>query len=94
MGARCVVADGDVLALHRRNRALNKELKEAERALGEELGEQNFAWLRDVRAQLLSLQGTEASIEGFEALSGRPAGGPEVGWCGWMVPLTRKRRPF
>lgn len=65
-----------VLTLHRKNRTLNKELKEAERALGEELSERNFAWLRDVRAQLSSLEGTEASIEGFGALSGRPAGGP------------------
>jgi DNA primase len=65
-----------VLTLHRRNRTLNKELKEAERAFGEELSEQNFAWLQDVRAQLSSLEGTEASIEGFGALSGRPAGGP------------------
>jgi len=65
-----------VLTLHRRNRTLNKELKEAERALGEELSEQNFAWLQDVRAQLSSLEGTEASIEGFGALSGRPTGGP------------------
>ena len=65
-----------VLTLHRRNRTLNKELKEAERALGEEPSEQNFARLQDVRAQLSSLEGTEASIEGFGALSGRPAGGP------------------
>jgi DNA primase len=65
-----------VLTLHRRNRTLNKELKEAERALGAELSEQNFAWLRDVQAQLSSLEGTEASIEGFGTLSGRPSGGP------------------
>jgi DNA primase len=65
-----------VLTLHRRNRTLNKDLKEAERALGEEPSEQNFAWLQDVRAQLSSLEGTEASIEGFGTLSGRPAGGP------------------
>ncbi|HLK80055.1 MAG TPA: DNA primase [Xanthobacteraceae bacterium] len=65
-----------VLTLHRRSRTLNKELKEAERAFGEELSEQNFAWLQDVRAQLSSLEGTEASIEGFGALSGRPGGGP------------------
>jgi DNA primase len=64
-----------VLALHRKNRTLNKELKEAERALGEELSEQNFARLRDVREQLLALDGTEASIEGFGALSGRPVRG-------------------
>jgi DNA primase len=64
-----------VLALHRKNRTLNKEIKEAERALGEELSEQNFARLRDVREQLLALDGTEASIEGFGALSGRPLRG-------------------
>jgi DNA primase len=65
-----------VLTLHRRNRTLNKELKEAERALGEEPSERNFAWLRDVQAQLSSLEGTEATIEGFGTLSGRPSGGP------------------
>ncbi len=65
-----------VLTLHRKNRTLNKELKEAERALGEEPSEQNFAWLRDVQTQLASLEGTEATIEGFGALSGRPSGGP------------------
>jgi DNA primase len=64
-----------VLTLHRKNRTLNKELKEAERALGEELSEQNFARLRDVRGQLSALEGTEASIEGFGALSGRPVRG-------------------
>jgi DNA primase len=64
-----------VLTLHRKNRTLNKELKEAERALGEELSEQNFARLQDVRGQLSALDGTEASIEGFGALSGRPLRG-------------------
>jgi DNA primase len=64
-----------VLTLHHKNSTLNKELKEAERALGEELSEQNFARLQDVRSQLSALDGTEASIEGFGALSGRPARG-------------------
>jgi DNA primase len=64
-----------VLTLHRKNRTLNKELKEAERALGEELSEQNFARLQDVQGQLSALEGTEASIEGFGALSGRPVRG-------------------
>jgi DNA primase len=64
-----------VLTLHRKNRTLNKELKEAERALGEELSEQNFARLQDVRGQLSALDGTEAAIEGFGALSGRPVRG-------------------
>jgi DNA primase len=66
---------GHVLALHRKNRTLNKELKEAERALGQEPSEENFARLRDVRAQLSACDGTEASIEGFGALSGRPSRG-------------------
>ncbi len=64
-----------VLTLHRKNRTLNKALKEAERALGEELSEQNFARLQDVRGQLSALEGTEATIDGFGALSGRPVRG-------------------
>ncbi len=64
-----------VLTLHHKSRTLNKELKEAERALGEEPSEQNFARLQDVRARLSALEGTEASIEGFGASSGRLARG-------------------
>jgi DNA primase len=64
-----------VLTLHHRNRTLNRELKEAERALGEEPSEQNFARLQDVRGQLSALEGTEATIEGFGAQSGRPMRG-------------------
>src|SRR5207249_4173126 len=51
-----------VLTLHRKTRTLNKELKEAERALGDEPSEQNFAWLRDVQDRLSAIDGTEASI--------------------------------
>lgn len=64
-----------VLTLHHKNRTLNRELKEAERALGEEPSERNFAWLLDVRGRLAAIEGTEASIEGFGALSGRPGRG-------------------
>ena len=64
-----------VLTLHRKNRTLNKELKEAERALGDEPSEQNFARLRDVQGRLSAVDGTEASIEGFGASSGRPGRG-------------------
>lgn len=64
-----------VLALHHKNRTLNRELKEAERALGEEPSERNLAWLRDVQARLAAIEGTEASVDGFGALSGRPARG-------------------
>jgi DNA primase len=64
-----------VLTLHRKNRTLNKELKEAERALGDEPSEQNLARLRDVQGRLSAVDGTEASIEGFGASSGRPRRG-------------------
>ena len=61
-----------VVTLHRRTRSLNRELKDAERALGDDPSEQNFAWLRDVQGRLSAVDGTEASIEGFGILSGRP----------------------
>jgi DNA primase len=53
------------LALHRRARALNKELKLAEKALAEDFSEQNFARLRDIRENLANLAGAEAMIDGF-----------------------------
>jgi DNA primase len=62
-----------VVTLHRKSRTLNKELKDAEHALGEKPSEENLAWLRDVQGQLLAIEGTEAAIEGFGALSGRPS---------------------
>jgi DNA primase len=64
---------GHVVTLHRRQRTLNKELKDAERALGEEPTDANLAWLRDVQGRLSALDGTEALIEGFGSSSGRPA---------------------
>lgn len=60
-----------VVTLHRKKRTLNRELKDAERALGEEPSEANLAWLRDVQSRLAALEGTEALIEGFGASSGR-----------------------
>jgi DNA primase len=62
-----------VVTLHRKQRTLNRELKEAEHALGEEPTEANLAWLRDVQGRLSALDGTEALIEGFGLSSGRPA---------------------
>jgi DNA primase len=62
---------GHVVTLHRKSRTLNRELKDAERALGEEPSEANLAWLRDVQDRLAALEGTEALIEGFGASSGR-----------------------
>ena len=40
-------------------------------ALGADNTEANYARLRDVKARLSSLDGTEALIEGFGASSGR-----------------------
>ena len=62
-----------VVTLHRKQRTLNRELKDAERALGEEPTDSNLAWLRDVQGRLSALDGSEAQIEGFGLSSGRPA---------------------
>jgi DNA primase len=62
---------GQLLALHRHWNALLKELKEAERACGEDLTEANFAWLKDVKDRMARAEGTEALVEGFGAASGR-----------------------
>jgi DNA primase len=62
-----------VVTLHRKSRTLNRELKEAEHALGEEPSEENLAWLRDVQGRILAIEGTEAIIDGFGVLSGRPS---------------------
>ncbi|OYZ68454.1 MAG: hypothetical protein B7Y12_20490, partial [Rhizobiales bacterium 24-66-13] len=51
--------------------ALSRELREAERSLGDDPSEANFAWLRDVRERLSAVEGTEALVEGFGASSGR-----------------------
>jgi len=79
-GARADAAAADVLltwkqlvALHRQWQSLTRELKAAETALGADNTEANYAALRDVKARLSSLDGTEALIEGFGAPSGRPA---------------------
>ena len=42
-----------VVTLHRKQRTLNRELKDAERALGEEPTDANLAWLRDVQGRLV-----------------------------------------
>ena len=64
-----------VVTLHRKTRTLNRELKDAEHALGEDPTDANLAWLRDVQARLSALEGFEAQIEGFGASSGRAVGG-------------------
>jgi DNA primase len=77
-GAQPGAAAEDVLAtwhqlivLHRQRHALLKELKEAERALGEAVSEANYAWLNDIKGRLAQTEGLEALIEGFGEASGR-----------------------
>jgi DNA primase len=60
-----------LVALHRQWHSLLRELKDAELALGEEASESSLAWLRDVKARMAEVDGTEALIEGFGELSGR-----------------------
>jgi len=79
-GARPEAGPDDVLvtwqqlvALHRQWHSLTKELKEAEQALGLDSSEANYLRLRDVKARLARMDGTEALIEGFGASSGRGA---------------------
>src|SRR5271170_3047866 len=62
-----------LVALHRQWHSLTRELKDAETALGADNSEANYARLRDIKARLSSLEGTEALIEGFGASSGRPS---------------------
>jgi DNA primase len=61
------------LALHQKAHALNKELRAAEAALGQDATEENYSRLVDIQQQLGKVEGTEAMIEGFGAASGRPA---------------------
>jgi DNA primase len=77
-GAQIGAAQEDVLStwhqlvsLHRQWHSLLRELKDAELALGEEPSEANMAWLRDIKARLSEMDGTEAMIEGFGESSGR-----------------------
>jgi DNA primase len=81
-GAKAEAAPDDVvptwkqlLALHRQWHSLTKELKDAERALGQESTDANYSWLRDVKARLSDVEGTEALIEGFGVSSGRARAG-------------------
>ena len=74
------IADGDAetglkhaLALHYKSVELNKALKAAEMALGDDPSEETFERLRDIQNQITTVDGTEALIEGFGSLSGRAA---------------------
>jgi DNA primase len=65
------VTFGQLLALHRKKQALIKEIRDAERAFGEDPTEANEHWLLDAKRREAELVGTEALIEGFGAASGR-----------------------
>ncbi len=76
VGAETARADaetglGHALALHNKKVQLNRELKAAEAALGEDPSEETFERLRDIKNQITTVDGTEALIEGFGSLSGR-----------------------
>ena len=62
-----------MIALHRKAVTLERDLKEAERALAESPTEENLTHLNEIREALRSSQGEEAVIEGFGEASGRPA---------------------
>jgi DNA primase len=66
---------GQLVGLHRQWHSLIKELKDAEQALGQDATEANFLRLRDVKARLSKMDGTEALVEGFGLSSGRSSGG-------------------
>jgi len=53
------------LTLHRRQRTLHKDLKDAEAALALDPNEANLARLRDIHGQMAAVEGTEALIDGF-----------------------------
>ncbi len=58
------------LALHHRARALNRELKLVESDLAQDPSDENLARLRDIQSELASLEGREATVEGFGVSSG------------------------
>jgi DNA primase len=60
-----------LVSLHRQYHSLLRELKDTELALGEDASEASMAWLRDIKARLSEMDGTEAMIDGFGSSSGR-----------------------
>jgi DNA primase len=63
-----------MMALHRKAVTLERELVAAERLLAEAPNETNLAHLNQIRDELHSAVGAEASIDGFGEASGRSAG--------------------
>jgi len=62
------------LSLHRKALTLQKELRAAERAFGQDGSQENFARLCDIREAMSSTEGHEAMIEGFGEASQRAGG--------------------
>jgi DNA primase len=65
------VTFGQLMALHRKKQALIKEIRDAERAFGDDPTEANEHWLLDAKRREAELVGTEALVEGFGSQSGR-----------------------
>ena len=66
------------LTLHHKTHALHQALLTTQRALADEASDaqavaRNLARLCDIQSQLAAIEGTEAAIEGFGILSGRPS---------------------
>jgi DNA primase len=61
------------LALHVKVRALHNELRSAEAALAQDPSEDHLRRVVEVQRSLRTVEGTEATIEGFGGASGRPA---------------------
>jgi DNA primase len=59
------------LSLHHKVWALNRELRVIEARLAADPSEEDTARLADIQTQLSTLDGTEAALEGFGAMSGR-----------------------
>ncbi len=60
-----------MFSIHRKTVTLDRELKAAEAAFGEDPSEENLNAIVTLRDQLLSAVGSEATISGFGAASGR-----------------------
>jgi DNA primase len=63
-----------MMTLHRKAVTLERELMAAERLLAQEPNETNLAHLNQIRDELHSTAGVEASIDGFGEASGRSVG--------------------
>nr|WP_026358728.1 DNA primase [Aureimonas ureilytica] len=63
------------LHLHHKFRSLHRELKAAEQALAVDGDELAYAQVVEINREINNLAGTEALIDGFGVLSGRPAKG-------------------